>query len=157
MDTSPSRTNKWSLEVNPNNLGLKLAGGRLARLQGKAGDVPYALAGFHFAGGHRCGHQRSCAMARDGRSNNLQRFCRALHYVVSAGTVNMDVYKTRDDCLPPRDHLANTSRQYHRAAPPYFGDLASLDDNYGVGNLFEWSERAVGVYGNRLHRGGIIV
>jgi hypothetical protein len=37
------------------------------------------------------------------------------------------------------------------------GNLAPLNDNYGIGNLFEWSEGSIGVDNNRLHKDGIIL
>ena len=65
--------------------------------------------------------------------------------------------KPGHDGLSPCRDFARAARQYHRAAPAHGGDLASLNDHYGIGNLFERSECAVGVDGNRLHRSGIIL
>ena len=81
----------------------------------------------------------------------------AFHHIVPAGAMDVDIDKSRHHGFPRALIFARAARQFDLPALAYGGDLASLDDDDGIGDFFEWGEGAVGVDGNRLHRGGIIL
>jgi len=76
---------------------------------------------------------------------------------VSPRPVNVDVDKARHHGPSPRAEFTRAARQFDLPSLAEGGNLAPLNDNYGIGNLFEWSEGSIGVDDNRLHKDGIIL
>ena len=95
--------------------------------------------------------------ARDGRGNDFQRLARAFHHVVSPRSVNVDIDKARHNGFSARVDFAHAARQIDFPSLADGGNLAPLNHDDGIGNFFEWSECAVGVDDNRLHKDGIIL
>jgi hypothetical protein len=71
--------------------------------------------------------------------------------------MDMDIDKTRHNGPSAHVNLARATRHIDFPSLADGGNLASLNDNHGIGYFFEWSERSTGMDDNRLHREGNIL
>jgi hypothetical protein len=71
--------------------------------------------------------------------------------------MNVDIDKARRNGPSSRVNLTRATRQIYFPSLADSGNLASLNDDNGIGNFFEWSECSMGVDDNRLHKDGIIL
>jgi hypothetical protein len=69
----------------------------------------------------------------------------------------VDIDEARHNGSSARFDFAPAARQIDFPSLPDGGNLAALNNNYGVGNFFKGSERSIGVNDNRLHIGWIIL
>ncbi len=122
--------------------------------QDEVRNISNASTGFHFAGGNGSGHERRRAVLGNCCRDDFKCLGGALHYVMPAGTMDMDVHKARHNGFSFGRNLARATRHGNFSSRAYRGDFGPLDHNDRVGDFFKRRKRTVGVDGNRQHRSG---